>query len=111
MGVGEFLPSNAFTDWIAGFFCDEGIFQGICENVVFILCGFDEAQTNNTLFETIIHHTPAGASTNTLLHYAQEINSKTFTHYDYGEDGNLEHYGDITPPLIDMRAVNVPISS
>jgi hypothetical protein len=75
LGVGEFLPSNAFTNWIAGFFCDEGIFQGICENVVFILCGFDEAQTNNTLFETIVHHTPAGASTNTLLHYAQEINS------------------------------------
>ena len=61
--------------------------------------------------ETITHHTPAGTSTNTVLHYAQEINSKTFTHYDYGEDGNLEHYGDITPPLIDMRAVNVPISS
>ena len=76
--MGEFLPSNAFTDWIAGFFCDEGIFQGICENVVFILCGFDEAQTNNTLFETIVHHTPAGASTNTLLHYAQEINSSKY---------------------------------
>ena len=66
---------------------------------------------NKTLLETITHHTPAGTSTNTVLHYAQEINSKTFTHYDYGEDGNLEHYGDITPPLIDMRAVNVPISS
>ena len=76
--MGEFLPSNAFTDWIAGFFCDEGIFQGICENVVFILCGFDEPQTNHTLFETIVHHTPAGASTNTLLHYAQEINSSKY---------------------------------
>ena len=83
MGVGEFLPSNAFTDWIAGFFCDEGIFQGICENVVFILCGFDEAQTNNTLFETIIHHTPAGASTNTLLHYAQEINSSKYHSFQF----------------------------
>ena len=62
-------------DWIAAFFCDEGPFQGICENIVFVLAGFDEAQTNQTLLETIIHHTPAGASTNTLLHFAQEINS------------------------------------
>ena len=81
--MGEFLPSNAFTNWIAGFFCDEGIFQGICENVVFILCGFDEAQTNNTLFETIVHHTPAGASTNTLLHYAQEINSSKYHSFQF----------------------------
>ena len=66
---------------------------------------------NKTLLETIVHHTPAGTSTNTVLHYAQEINSKTFTHYDYGEDGNLEHYGDTVPPLFDMRAVTVPISS
>ena len=65
-------------NWIASFFCDEGIFQGICENVVFILAGFDQAQLNQTLLETITHHTPAGASTNTLLHFAQEINSSNF---------------------------------
>ena len=28
LGLGEFLPSNSFIDWIAGFFCDEGILQG-----------------------------------------------------------------------------------
>jgi len=109
LGVGEFLPSNAFTNWIAGFFCDEGIFQGICENVVFILCGFDEAQTNNTLFETIVHHTPAGASTNTLLHYAQEINSKRFCAFDY-KDRNQEIYGQDTPPDYDLGKVTAPVA-
>ena len=66
---------------------------------------------NKTLLETIVHHTPAGTSTNTVLHYAQEINSKTFTHYDYGDEGNLVHYNDTVPPLFDMRAVTVPIAS
>lgn len=28
---------------------------------------------NKTLLETITHHTPAGASTPTVLHYAQEV--------------------------------------
>jgi len=109
LGVGEFFPSNAFMNWIAAFFCDEGIFQGICENVVFVLCGFDEAQTNHTLLETIIHHTPAGASTNTLLHYAQEINSKKFCAFDYG-DGNIEMYGQDTPPDYDLSKVTAPVA-
>ena len=49
--------------------------QGICTNILFILCGFDEPQMNTTLLETIMKHTPAGASTPTVLHYAQEVTS------------------------------------
>jgi len=109
LGVGEFFPSNAFMNWIAAFFCDEGIFQGICENIVFVLAGFDEPQTNQTLLETIIHHTPAGASTNTLLHYAQEINSKRFCAFDYGDD-NQNIYGQDTPPDYDLSKVTAPIA-
>ena len=45
--------------------------QGLCTNILFILCGFDEAQLNTTLLPDILHHTPAGASTHTILHYAQ----------------------------------------
>jgi lysosomal acid lipase/cholesteryl ester hydrolase len=63
MGLGEFLPSNWFIDWLASITCAEGYIQGICESVMFLLCGFDEAQVNYTLLETIVHHTPAGSST------------------------------------------------
>merc|ERR1711894_425033 len=72
LGIGEFLPSNWFMDLLADLFCNEGIFQGVCSNILFLLCGFDEAQLNETLLETIMHHTPAGASTHTILHYGQE---------------------------------------
>ncbi len=47
LGHGEFLPSNALMDWLAGFFCHEGNIQGICSNILFVLCGFDEAQVRN----------------------------------------------------------------
>ena len=63
MGLGEFLPSNWFIDWLAGILCDEGGFPGVCESILFILCGFDEAQMNHTMTETIMQHTPAGTST------------------------------------------------
>merc|ERR1719270_3078026 len=101
LGLGEFLPSNSFIDWIAGFFCDEGILQGVCSNVIFILAGYNEAQVNTTLLETIFQHTPAGTSTSTLIQFGQEINSKKFCAFDYGND-NVEHYGQDTPPEYDL---------
>ena len=75
-GVGEFLPSNAFMDWFADTFCDEGNLPGICQNIIFVLAGFDEAQMNKTLLETILKHVPAGASTRTVVHFGQEIQSR-----------------------------------
>ena len=62
-------------DWLADLFCDPGWTQVICESVMFLLCGFDEAQMNETLLDTIVHHTPAGTSTFTVLQYAQEVTS------------------------------------
>ena len=85
--------------------------QGVCESALFLLCGFDEPQLNKTLLETIMHHTPAGTSTKTVIHYIQEIKSKKFLHYDYGKDGNLEHYGQEVPPEFDIKAVKTPIAS
>jgi hypothetical protein len=46
MGLGEFLPSNWFMDLLASVACSEGFIQGICESVMFLLCGFDEAQVS-----------------------------------------------------------------
>ena len=58
-----------------------------------------------------MHHTPAGTSTKTVIHYIQEIKSKKFVQYDYGKDGNLEHYGQEVPPEFDIKAVKTPIAS
>merc|ERR1712241_1385126 len=39
MGVGEFLPSNILIDCLATLFCHETVTQGLCTNILFILCG------------------------------------------------------------------------
>ena len=45
MGIGEFLPDSLFIDCLASLFCHEGeLTQGLCTNILFIICGFDEAQ-------------------------------------------------------------------
>merc|ERR1712080_120746 len=78
LGGGEFLPSNKVMDMIADEACEDTFFEKICENVLFLLSGFDEAQLNKTMMPTIMHHMPAGTSTDTVVHYLQEMNSRKF---------------------------------
>ena len=63
-------------DALADLLCDEDSVPELCGSVLFLLCGFDSAQLNMTLLDTIVHHTPAGASSKTLVHYAQEMSSR-----------------------------------
>ena len=44
------------------------------------------------------------------MHYAQEVNSGTFSHFDFGEDNNAI-YGQDTPPEYSLEVINVPIAS
>jgi len=111
MGLGEFIPSNWFMDIVASLFCSDGSWlEGVCENVVFLLCGYDSKQMNETMLETIVQHLPAGASTYTILHYAQEVNSKEFMGFDWGEEMNQVHHGQSTPPLYHLEDVNTQIA-
>jgi len=109
-GIGEFLPSNLLMDCLASLFCHEGVTQGLCTNILFVLCGFDSAQMNQTLLETIIHHTPAGASTATILQYAQEVTSNGFHGYDWRDDKlNFQHHGG-PPPTYNLHDVTAPLA-
>merc|ERR1711872_1016863 len=109
-GVGEFLPDNILIDCLASLFCNDNVASGLCSNILFILCGFDEAQMNTTLLPTILHHTPAGASTHTILHYAQEKPTGGFHAYDWGSDKeNFSHHGG-SPPVYDLGKVTTPVA-
>uniref|UniRef100_A0A1B6LG62 Uncharacterized protein n=2 Tax=Graphocephala atropunctata TaxID=36148 RepID=A0A1B6LG62_9HEMI len=58
----------------------------------------------------ILGHVPAGTSTKTLVHYAQEIKSRMFQKYDYGAERNIILYNSTTPPLYNLSQVTVPVS-
>jgi len=113
MGIGEFLPDSWFIDCLASMFCHEGeLTQGLCTNILFVLCGFDEAQMNKTLLPDILHHTPAGASTHTVLHYAQEKQVPGFHAYDWGDaQTNWAHHQSYTPPQYDLADVTTPVAA
>lgn len=62
------------------------------------------------MIPVIMGHTPAGASTNQLIHYGQLIRSGYFRQYDYGMVANLVEYGSIKPPKYDLRQVKAPVA-
>lgn len=107
----EFLPSNEIMDFLGATIChEESLIQGLCSNVVFILCGFNSEQLNTTQLPVILTHTPAGSSVRSLVHYAQGVNSGEFRMYNHGKAGNLLHYGQEEPPNYDVSKITAPVA-
>ncbi|XP_046666738.1 lipase 3-like [Homalodisca vitripennis] len=123
-GNGEFLPRNAFINYIFRYSCEAFRFEErICENYLFLICGHDPEQFDENLLPMILGHVPAGASTKTLVHYAQEIKSNHFPAIrlrgctvescrgsHYGSERDIILYNSTTPPLYKLSKVSVPVS-
>lgn len=112
MGVNEFSPSTHLMQLFDHYVCDETMLQlELCENICFLLTGFDLQQANTTLLPIILGHEPGGTSTRTIIHFAQEVNSGRFCHYDYGSaTENEKVYNQPTPPDYSLHKVNVPVA-
>ncbi|XP_017770503.1 PREDICTED: lysosomal acid lipase/cholesteryl ester hydrolase-like [Nicrophorus vespilloides] len=109
LGMNQFLPSSKILKFLS-YDCEKKLKKEICEDVFFILCGFDKQQFNDTLLPVILSHVPAGTSTKTVIHYLQEIaNEGKFQKFDYGKNGNMKEYGQSYPPLYKLNNVDVPM--
>lgn len=54
-------------------------------------------------------HTPAGTSTQNIVHWIQMVRHGGTPKYDYGEKGNKKHYGQANVPAYDFTTVNRPV--
>lgn len=108
-GVKDFLPNNALIRWLARNVCDREIPVILCENIFFILGGYDEKQLNKTRIPVYTSHSPAGTSVKTIVHYAQSIDSGKFQMFNYGPEENIKIYNQTDPPTYDPSKVPVPV--
>jgi len=53
---------------------------------------------------------PAGASTRSIVHYAQGYNHGKFRQFNYGILKNLIVYGQSTPPAYDIQKITCPVA-
>lgn len=62
------------------------------------------------MLPVIMGHTPAGASVDQVIHYAQLIRSNRFEQYDFGWMGNILNYGSICPPVYNLSDITAPVA-
>lgn len=74
------------------------------------MAGFDSQQQNATMIPVILGHTPAGTSTQTLIHFGQLIRSGRFRQFDHGSIRNLVVYGSIFPTAYNLRGVRAAVT-
>lgn len=82
----------------------------LCENIQFMITGFDPARADQSMVPVILSHNPAGSSTQTLFHFAQGYSSGRFQKFDFGLRENLVNYGQEQPPEYDISRIKVPIT-
>ena len=109
-GYKDFLPQSNIIKWLAKYACGSVIFDPlVCENILFIICGPDKKNMNNTRMEVYVSHEPDGTSVKNMIHFAQMINSKQFQAYDYGSpQKNQLHYNQTTAPIYPIRPMKIP---
>ena len=109
-GRNEFLPSSAIIKWLGIYaYGDIVLVQILCGNVLFILCGPEIHNMNNSRLPVYISHEPDGTSVKNTVHYAQNVRSNLFQAYDYGSaEKNQLHYNQTTPPIYSIRSIKIP---
>ena len=109
-GYRQFLPSSNIIKWLAKHACGSPVFNPlVCENILFIICGPETKNMNNTRMEVYISHEPDGTSVKNMIHFAQIFLSKQFQAYNYSTpEQNQQHYNQTTPPIYSIRPMKIP---
>ena len=57
----------------------------ICENMMFLVAGYNSAEMNSSSVPYILGHVPAGTSSLNMIHYSQSVTSGLWAGYDWGD--------------------------
>ncbi|XP_039727702.1 lysosomal acid lipase/cholesteryl ester hydrolase [Pteropus medius] len=108
-GKKEFLPQNAVLKWLAMNVCDHVLLKELCENIFFLLCGFNERNLNMSRISVYITHCPAGTSVQNMIHWKQNSQLGKFQAFDWGSSAkNYFHYNQTHPPTYNVKDMLVP---
>ncbi|KAM5236992.1 lysosomal acid lipase/cholesteryl ester hydrolase [Ctenodactylus gundi] len=108
-GHKAFCPQNKVLKWLGVHFCTHVILKELCENLFFLLCGFNEKNFNVSRVDVYAAHGPAGTSVQNVLHWLQTSKFQKFQAFDWGSsEKNFFHYNQSYPPLYNVKDMHVP---
>lgn len=105
LGRKDFLPKTDFLRWLGKDVCGKKIPGLLCENVLFLLGGYDAKEMNESRIPVYVGHNPAGTSVKNMIHYAQAVRTGNFQMFDYGKAGNMKKYNQISPPKYNISNI------
>ncbi|KAF5285059.1 hypothetical protein FQR65_LT02372 [Abscondita terminalis] len=109
LGIKQYLPYDLLMKVLSRDCEHSEADKIICDQLIFLVCGFDKYQFDKKLLPLVLGHSPAGTSIKTVIHYTQEIHYHgNFMQFDYGKNGNMVQYGNWTPPDYEINNINVP---
>lgn len=106
--INEFAQPNFLESDFGHIFCKA--FSSVCGNFLGYFFGANPTYDNYNQYNLILEHEPGGTSVMNMLHWRQLVLSKRFCKYDYGNDGNLLHYNQASPPDYDVPNINFPVN-
>eukprot|EP00794_Sanderia_malayensis_P011943 gene11943-13179_t len=107
LGIRDFMPSTKLVKWISSHVCPEEL--TVCDNVLFLVSGYDISNLNKSRTSVYFSHTPAGTSVQNVFHYSQMIKSGKFQAYDYGEAKNIAKYGTKHPKQYSLKGLKTRV--
>ncbi|XP_016840778.1 lipase 3 isoform X2 [Nasonia vitripennis] len=108
--ITEFLPQTEATGELLNATCRDGSpFQHLCTSLTQFFVGYDPDLLDTKLLAKAYSYLPAGVSAQTLTHNYQNIKAGKLQLYDHGPVGNIEHYGQNTPPLYNLENIVIPV--
>ena len=108
LGVQEFTVPSWLMEAMVVMLCPRAK-HALCENILFLGCGWDTTNLNSTRIPRYAGHCPAGTSSRNIVHWAQLLRDKQLQRFDYGTaELNIKHYNSTTPPIYDISALSVP---
>jgi len=108
LGVNEFNVPSWLMEVLVTMLCPRAK-HTLCENILFLGCGWDTSNLNATRIPRYAGHCPAGTSSRNIIHWAQLLRDKQLQRFDYGSpDLNMKHYNSTTPPRYKVSALSVP---
>jgi len=107
-GIDDFMPDiNKEKDPLLYFlfvvFCTDC--SACCANVIELICGRHNGAFNDSRMPVVVTHEPGGTSVQNIQHWAQAIRTGGFEMFDYGQQGNMKHYNQSTPPKYDLSRI------
>jgi pimeloyl-ACP methyl ester carboxylesterase len=106
LGDNQFMPNTALLRKL-GISCD--LIPLGCDMLLFTICGPSNPKNiNGSRIDFYLNWEPADTSVQNMMHWAQSVRKEEFSMYDYGKEGNMEHYHQPTAPVFNISNIATP---